>query len=78
MNRKLHFGLMVLVCLIPVAVILTLPALGVNLSDGAWYLLFLLCPATHLLMMRYMHGLGHTKIHEESYLFVRTRTSTRT
>jgi hypothetical protein len=65
MKGKLHFGLMVLCCLIPVAVIFTLPALGVNLGGVAWYLLILLCPAMHLLMMRYMHGSEHTKNHEE-------------
>jgi hypothetical protein len=63
MNGKLHVGLMVLICLVPVLVVLALPALGVNIGGGAWFLLFLLCPLAHLLMMRQMHGSGHTEAH---------------
>jgi hypothetical protein len=62
-NGKLHVGLIVLICLVPVLIVLALPALGINLGGGAWILLILLCPLAHLLMMRYMHGPGHTEAH---------------
>jgi len=51
MSGKLHVGLMVLICLVPVLLVLALPALGVNIGGGAWFLLILLCPLAHLLMM---------------------------
>lgn len=64
MSGKLHVGVMVLICLVPVLLVLALPALGVHIGGGgAWFLLFLLCPLAHLLMMRKMHGSGHTEAH---------------
>lgn len=63
MNGKLHVGLMVLICLVPVLVVLALQPLGINIGGGAWFLLILLCPLAHLLMMRKMHGSGHTEAH---------------
>jgi hypothetical protein len=62
-NGKLHVGLMVLICLVPVLIVLALPALGINMGGGAWILMILLCPLAHLLMMRYMHGPGRTEGH---------------
>ncbi len=62
MSGKLHVGVMVLICLVPVLLVLALPALGVHIG-GAWFLLILLCPLAHLLMMRKMHGSGHTEAH---------------
>lgn len=61
MKGKLHVGLMVLICLVPVLVVLALPPLGINIGGGAWFLLILLCPLAHLLMMNLMHGSGRTE-----------------
>jgi hypothetical protein len=73
MNGKLHVGVMVLVCLVPVLAILALPALGVNVGGGAWFLLILLCPLAHLLMMRQMHGAGETRAHGRDQHFGQSR-----
>ncbi len=62
MKGKLHVGLMVLICLVPVLLVLALPALGVHIGGGgAWFLLILLCPLAHLLMMRKISGPGRTE-----------------
>ncbi len=67
-SGKLHVGLMVLICLVPVLLITAIPALGINTGGGAWILFILLCPLAHLLMMRYMHGQDHEEGHTHEHL----------
>ena len=49
-----HHWVMVLGCLIPLAALFVLPAIGVDLGGGLWILLIVLCPISHLFMMRGM------------------------
>lgn len=53
--RQNHFLTMVLCCAIPIIGILALSASGV-LGSWAYFLVFLLCPLGHILMMRGMHS----------------------
>jgi hypothetical protein len=59
MDTKNMFWLMALGCLLPIAAIFILPAIGVNLGSSAWLLLIILCPVSHLFMMRGMHHWHH-------------------
>ena len=47
--------IMIACCLIPLAAIFILPAVGVNLGNSLWILMIIICPLSHLLMMRGMH-----------------------
>jgi hypothetical protein len=58
MNGKPHVGVMVMLCLVPVLVVLTLPALSVAIGDGTWFLVILVCPLAHVVMMRQMEASG--------------------
>jgi hypothetical protein len=51
-----HALLMLACCLIPLALIVGLPATGLNLGGVAPFLMLLLCPLMHIFMMR---GMGH-------------------
>ena len=59
---KKHTWIMVLCCLIPLAAILVLPYMGISLPGWTVYLIFLLCPLSHVLLMGTM---GHDH-HEET------------
>ena len=50
-----HHWVMVLGCLIPLAALFILPAIGVDLGGGLRVFLIVLCPLSHLFMMRGMH-----------------------
>ncbi len=54
--KKLSGIFMVVCCVLPIAAILLLPRMGVALSQGAWIAIVMLCPVSHVLMMRFMHG----------------------
>jgi hypothetical protein len=56
MHNKKMMLLMLLCCAIPLVAMFALPALGVSLGSRGYFLLILLCPAMHFLMMRGMHG----------------------
>lgn len=62
-KSSLHGLLMVACCIVPMlAFIVLLPLVKANASGFNWtWLLFLLCPLMHLLMMR---GMGENKCHE--------------
>ena len=54
--KKSHMWLMVLCCLIPVVGIVLVSFFKVPLNNVLFYGMILLCPLSHLLMMRFM---GH-------------------
>ena len=60
-----HALLMLTCCLIPLAPIVALPATGLSLDGIALFLLFLLCPLVHILVMRWM-GHNHGARHQQS------------
>ena len=45
-----------IICCLPIAAVVLLPLVGVQLGRGMRTLFFLACPLTHLVMMRAMHG----------------------
>jgi hypothetical protein len=55
--KQNHFLVMILCCAIPIVGILALSAFGV-LGSWAYFLMILICPLGHILMMRGMHS-GH-------------------
>jgi uncharacterized membrane protein len=60
--KKSHMWLMVLCCLIPVAGIVLVSFFKVPLNNVLFYGMILLCPLSHLLMMRFM---GHDHSSEQ-------------
>lgn len=54
--QKNHLKWMVVLCLAPIGIYIIFQALGIGLGQGLLFLLFLLCPLSHFLMMR---GKGH-------------------
>ena len=60
--KKSHMYLMLLCCLIPVVAIVLVSVFKVPLSNVIFYGLILLCPLSHLLMMRFM---GHDHSSEQ-------------
>ena len=61
--KKSHMWLMVLCCLIPVVGIMLVSFFKVPLNNVLFYGMILLCPISHLLMMRFM---GHDHASEEN------------
>ncbi len=61
-----HRWLMILCCMIPLAALFILPAIGVNLGGGLWIVLIVLCPLSHLFMMRSMYDHHNKKADEDS------------
>ncbi len=55
-NSSRHLWIMVLCCVIPMAAVAAIFVFGIPLSQLAVYALILLCPLSHILMMRFM---GH-------------------
>ena len=60
--KKSHMYLMLLCCLIPVVAIVLVSFFKIPLSSVIFYGLILLCPLSHLLMMRSM---GHDHSSED-------------
>jgi hypothetical protein len=54
--KKSHMWMMILCCLIPVAALVAVYFFQIPLSKVIFFGLMLLCPLSHLLMMRFM---GH-------------------
>ena len=61
--KKSHMWLMILCCLIPIAGIAAVSLFKIPLSNVLFYGMILLCPISHLLMMKYM---GHEHSSSES------------
>ncbi len=55
---KLNRSWLLTLCLVGLGALLILPSLGVGVGSLFGFLLILLCPLSHLLMMRGGHG-GH-------------------
>lgn len=62
--KKSHFWWMILCCLIPVAGLVAIYFFEVPLNNIIFYGLILLCPLSHLLMMRFM---GHDHSSAEAH-----------
>ncbi|HEX9388486.1 MAG TPA: hypothetical protein VF918_19330 [Anaerolineales bacterium] len=60
--KKSHMWLMILCCLIPVVGVVLVSFFKVPLNNVLFYGMILLCPLSHLLMMRFM---GHDHSSEE-------------
>jgi uncharacterized membrane protein len=54
--KKSHLWIMILCCLIPIIGLAAIYLFNVPVSNVVFYGLILLCPVSHLLMMKYM---GH-------------------
>jgi hypothetical protein len=55
---KLNRSWLMTLCLVGLGALLILPSLGISIGSIFGFLLVLLCPLSHLLMMRGGHG-GH-------------------
>lgn len=66
MNRKSMLWIMLLVCIVPIAVVVMLPVFNVKLGNSLWWIIILLCPITHIIMMGGMHGHGTTHMEHDS------------
>ena len=71
---KKHTLIMILCCAIPIAGLMALSLFRVPLSPALWFLVMLLCPILHLVMMKYMmhgeehdHHKGHAPLPPKSY-----------
>jgi len=60
--KKSHMWLMILCCLIPVVGVVLVSFFKVPLNNVLFYGMILLCPLSHLLMMRFM---GHDHSSQE-------------
>lgn len=58
MKRKSMHWVMLLGCIVPVAVVALLPVFNVKIGNNLWWIIILLCPIVHILMMSRMHGHG--------------------
>ena len=65
MSKK-HLILMVLGCVVPMGVFFVLFALGIPLNKLFFFALILLCPLSHIFMMRGMKHHGHDDHASES------------
>ena len=59
--KKMSRAFMIVCCVLPIAAILLLPRMGVTLGRGAWLIILLFCPVSHIFMMRFMHGRDHAE-----------------
>lgn len=65
--KKSHLWIMILCCLIPIVGLAAIYLFNVPLSNVLFFGLILLCPVSHLLMMKYMghnHSLDDQSQHE--------------
>ena len=64
--KKSHVWIMILCCLIPIAGIAAVSLFKIPLSNVLFYGMILLCPISHLLMMKYMgHEHSSTEPHSQ-------------
>ena len=64
--KKSHLWLMILCCLIPIAGLAAVYLFKIPLSNVLFYGMVLLCPISHLLMMRFMgHDHSSTERHSQ-------------
>ncbi len=63
-GRYKMLWIMALTCLVPIAALFLLPVAGIN--TNWWYLVILICPVMHLLMMSGMHGNHDHGNHDKS------------
>ncbi len=59
---KSHMFLMAVGCIAMAAAFLLVPLSGINPGKYGYLLLFLICPAMHLFMMKGMHGHKHNEV----------------
>ena len=65
MSKK-HLILMILGCVVPMGVFFVLFSLGIPLNKLFFFVLLLLCPLSHIFMMRGMKHHGHDDPASES------------
>ncbi len=63
--KKSHLWIMILCCLIPILALAAIFLFKVPVSSVVFYGLLLLCPISHLLMMKFM-GHEHEATHSQS------------
>jgi hypothetical protein len=63
---KLNRSWLMVLCVVGMGAFLVLPALGIGLGSVLPFLLILLCPLSHILMMRRGQGCGHDHDREAS------------
>ncbi len=63
MSKK-HILIMLACCLVPLLMLAAVTLFKIPLSQVLIFVLVLMCPLSHLLMMRYM---GHGEEHEEHH-----------
>jgi hypothetical protein len=67
MNKK-HFLLMLACCLVPVVVLTAILFFQFQISQVLFFLLILLCPLSHILMMKFVgHGDVHARGDQHAY-----------
>lgn len=55
-SSKKHLIIMILCCLIPVAGLAAIRLFGIPVSTGVYLTLMMLCPISHILLIKYMMG----------------------
>ena len=76
--KKSHIWMMILCCLIPVAALTAVYLLNIPLSKVIFGVLMLICPLSHLLMMKFMgHDHGTPEQHADHQHHTNSVTATK-